>query len=101
MLERIAKDTMKEKVLESKKKTVLMFKSEFCPHCRKMTPVIEELAKELGDQYNFFYVDVTQDADLAVEYGITGVPTTVIFENGKVKETVIGFQAKDKVKALI
>lgn len=101
MLERITKDNIQKSVLESGKKVVLMFKSESCPHCRKMTPVIEELSEELKSTTIFGYVDVTQDADLAVSYEITGVPTTIIFENGKIKNTIIGFQPKDRVKNLL
>lgn len=101
MLEKITKANIQEAIIKSKKKSVLIFKSESCPHCRKMTPVVEDLAKEMGENIKFGYVDVAEDADLAVDYGITGVPTTLIFENGVIKHTIVGFQPKEKVKEVL
>lgn len=97
MLERITTENIKEKIIQADKKSVLIFKSEFCPHCRKMTSLIEDLKKDFGDKISFGYVDIAQDADLAIKYGVTGVPTTIVFEKGGVKDTIIGFQPKDKV----
>ncbi|MFZ1898680.1 thioredoxin [Methanoregula sp.] len=66
------------------------FFATWCGPCRMQTPIIEELAKKLGDAVEIQKVDVDEHMDLAEKYGIRVVPTLIIEKDGKVVQTMEG-----------
>ncbi len=66
------------------------FFATWCGPCRMQTPIIEELAKKLGDSVEIQKVDVDEHMDLAEKYGIRVVPTLIIEKDGKVVQTMEG-----------
>ncbi len=66
------------------------FFATWCGPCRMQTPIIEELAKKLGDSIEIRKVDVDEHMDLAQKYGIQVVPTLIIEKDGKVVQTMQG-----------
>jgi len=66
------------------------FFATWCGPCRMQTPIIEELAKKMGDAVEIRKVDVDQHMDLAEKYGIRVVPTLIIDKDGKVVQSLEG-----------
>ena len=66
------------------------FFATWCGPCRMQTPIIEELAKTMGDAVEIRKVDVDQHMDLAEKYGIHVVPTLIIEKDGKVVQSMEG-----------
>lgn len=66
------------------------FFATWCGPCRMQTPIIEELAKKMGDAVEIRKVDVDQHMDLAEKYGIRVVPTLIIEKDGKVIQSLEG-----------
>jgi len=66
------------------------FFATWCGPCRMQTPIIEELAKKLGDAVEIQKVDVDEHMDLAEKYGIRVVPTLIIEKDGKIIQTLEG-----------
>jgi thioredoxin 1 len=66
------------------------FFATWCGPCRMQTPIIEELAKTMGDTVEIRKVDVDQHMDLAEKYGIRVVPTLIIEKDGKVLQSLEG-----------
>ena len=66
------------------------FFATWCGPCRMQTPIIEELAKTMGDAVEIRKVDVDQHMDLAEKYGIRVVPTLIIEKDGKVLQSMEG-----------
>jgi len=66
------------------------FFATWCGPCRMQTPILEELAKKMGDAVEIRKVDVDQHMDLAEKYGIQVVPTLIIEKDGKVVRTMEG-----------
>jgi thioredoxin 1 len=66
------------------------FFATWCGPCRMQTPIIEELAKKMGDAVEIRKVDVDQHMDLAEKYGIRVVPTLIIEKDGKVVQSLEG-----------
>ncbi|HNX18119.1 MAG TPA: thioredoxin [Methanoregula sp.] len=66
------------------------FFATWCGPCRMQTPIIEELAKKLGDAVEIKTVDVDEHMDLAEKYGIRVVPTLIIEKDGKIIKTLEG-----------
>lgn len=66
------------------------FFATWCGPCRMQTPIIEELAKKMGDLIEIRTIDVDQHMDLAEKYGIRVVPTLIIEKDGKVLQSLEG-----------
>ncbi len=75
-------------------KTVKYFSATWCGPCQTFKPTMKELASE---GYNIEFVDVDEQGDLATEFNIRSVPTTVIMENGQEVERLIGAQTKRRM----
>ena len=76
---------------------LVLFKTQYCPYCKKMTPVLEELASEHGEELRAFYVDLGENPELGSRYQVLAVPTTLLFFSGDLKETFGGVTSKDKL----
>ena len=59
------------------------FYATWCGPCQTMMPVLEELKKDLGDQVKIIKVDVDKNQPLAAQYNVRGVPTMILYKNGK------------------
>ena len=66
------------------------FFATWCGPCKMQTPIIEELAKKMGDAVEIRKIDVDQNMDLAEKYGIRVVPTLIIEKDGKVIQSLEG-----------
>ena len=69
----------------------------WCGPCKMLSPVIDEVAKEVKD-YKFYKLDVDEAEEVAAKYGIMSIPTMLIFNDGKLEKTIVGFRSKDEIK---
>lgn len=83
--------------------TLLDFFAEWCGPCRMLTPVIDELTNEFGDNQSVRIkkINVDLDSDIANEYAIRGIPALLFFKNGELVDRLSGVQPKDKIKKII
>ena len=96
----ITKSNFNELVINNKGLALIDFWAVWCGPCQMQAPIIEELAKELDD-ITVGKVNVDEQQELAVEYGISSIPTIMLFKNGKAVDTVVGYQAKESLINLI
>lgn len=96
----ITKSNFNELVINNKGLALIDFWAVWCGPCQMQAPIIEELAKELDD-VTVGKVNVDEQQELAVEYGISSIPTIILFKNGKVLNTLVGYQAKESLINLI
>lgn len=87
-------------VEESNNVVVVDFFATWCGPCKMLAPVFDTLSEELTD-VDFVKVDIDQSLELAQKFGITTVPTMMIFKDGKVVDTLVGFMPKDNLKAKV
>ncbi len=73
--------------------------ADWCGPCRMLSPIIDELSKEIED-YHFYKLNIDDAEEIAKRYGIMSIPTILIFEDGELKKTVIGFHSKDEMKEM-
>jgi thioredoxin 1 len=78
-------------VLESDQPVVVDFYADWCPPCRMMTPVVEKLAEEYAGQVKIGKLDTDASQDIAIQYGVSGIPTLGMFRGGKLVDRLVGY----------
>ena len=87
-----------DEVLKSDVPTLVDFWAPWCGPCKIMGPIIEELAKELeGKAAKVGKMNVDDNPETPLKYGIMSIPTIIIFKNGEPAEQLVGVQAKEKL----
>lgn len=90
-----------EKIIAQNGKTVLVdFWATWCGPCRMIAPVLEEVAKERPD-VTVCKVDVDEERELALEYGVSSIPTLLVFRDGKVVNQSVGAMPKERILAML
>lgn len=70
-------------IIKTTPEVLVEFYTDWCPHCRRMRPVADELTEELGDRVNFFTIDVDRHRDVADEVGLRTFPTFILYRRGR------------------
>jgi len=78
-------------VLKASEPVVVDFYADWCGPCRMMTPVIEQLAGEYAGKVKIGKLDVDANQDLAIRYGVMGIPTLGMFRDGKMVDRLVGY----------
>ena len=96
-MEQIKSEEFNEKIKEGK--VLIDCYADWCGPCRMLGPILEELSNEI-DTYKFYKLNVDEASDIARQFGIMSIPTMLIFEDGKLKQKLIGFMSKEDIKKI-
>jgi len=91
-----------EVISTSNDKPVLVdFWATWCGPCKALAPKLEEIANELGDKVKIVKMDVDQNRETPTKFGVRGIPTLIVFKDGKMLDQVVGNQSKEVITDLL
>ena len=90
-----------EEVLKSEKTVLIDFWASWCGPCKMMSPVIDAIAKEMGEKVKVCKINIDEEQNLAVKYHVMSIPTFIVIKNGKEVGRSIGVQDKSEIIGMI
>ncbi len=97
----VTNTTFEQEVLKADLPVIVDFWAEWCGPCKALAPVLEEIDKENGDRVKVCKINVDEEGELAVQFGIMSIPTVLIFNDGEQVEKSIGLTTKEAILELI
>lgn len=97
-LAHLTENNFNEEVIKSQLPVLVDFWAEWCGPCKRIAPVVEEIAKEYSGKFKVGKLNVDESPNVASKFGIMSIPTLIIFKNGKAVDQVAGFLSKTQLK---
>ncbi|MGI6361702.1 MAG: thioredoxin [Bacillota bacterium] len=97
----LTKDNFQQEALASKQPILIDFWAPWCGPCRKISPVLEELAKELSGEAKIGKVNVDEERELAAQFSVMSIPTLIVLKDGQQTASAIGVQSKEELLQLL
>ncbi len=100
MVKKISNAEFQSEVLNGKGVALVDLFADWCMPCQMIAPIIEEISNEKTD-VNFFKVNVDETPDVAIKYGVSSIPTLLIFKDGELVNKAVGAYPKESIIKLL
>lgn len=92
----VSKNNFEKEVLKSEKNVLVDFNANWCGPCRMLRPILDEISKE-NDDVKIVSINVDDNEELSMSYGVMSIPCLVLFEKGMEKRRTVGLMPKEEV----
>src|SRR5512146_127819 len=97
----VTDDTFQKEILESGQPVFVDFWASWCGPCRMIGPIFEELSTQYAGKVKFAKVNVDENPKTPANYGVRGIPTLILFKEGKIVEQVVGAVPKTQLENVL
>ena len=97
---KLTRDNFEQEVLKSDKTVLVDFWASWCAPCMMLSPVIAEIAAE-NEAITVGKVNVDEEQELSVQYGISSIPTLLVFRNGEIVNAAVGLRSKEYIAEML
>lgn len=87
--------------LKSEQPVLVDFFATWCPPCRKLAPIVEEIAEDYAGRVKVAKLNIDEARSVAIKYGVSSIPTLILFKNGEPVDRIVGYVPKQDVEKLL
>ena len=98
MAKQIRDDEFESEVVNSKLPVLIDFWAEWCGPCRMLTPILDQLSDEMKDKVKIVKMNIDDNPETPSKFGVRGIPTMILFKDGKQLSVKVGVQPKNTLK---
>lgn len=99
MTSSVSDDTFQQEVLASDKPVLVDFWAEWCGPCRMIAPALEEISQEMAERVTVVKLNIDENPSAPAKYGVRGIPTMILFDDGKIAATKVGAAPKTQLQS--
>ena len=100
MITNITKENFDKEVMQAEGTVLIDFWAAWCGPCRMIAPAVEKIAEERPDG-KVCKVNIDDEQELAIKYGVMSIPTLMVVKNGEIVNTAVGLRPKEEIEALL
>lgn len=93
----LTNENFEKEVISSKKPILVDFWASWCGPCQMIAPIVEEISNELSERIKVGKLNVDEQPEIAIQYDVMSIPTLILFKDGKVVNTIIGYHSKEEI----
>ena len=101
MAKQISEETFEQEVLKAELPVMVDFGATWCGPCKMIAPFVTEIANENEGKIKIGKINVDEEPELAVQFKISSIPTLMLFENGQVKDMLVGYRPKADIESML
>ena len=98
---KITNENFENEVIKSEIPVLVDFYATWCGPCRMIAPFIEEISEEYEGKVKVCKIDVDEASELAVAFGVSSIPTVMVFKNGEIYKKAVGYRTKKELEDML